>query len=290
MTFCPNCGTDIEEGKKFCRQCGTPYAAAEDATTWRLPPPTTADVQQPTVPIRPGPTAPPEAPTTAPYVPPADVYTPPPHPVAYQPPIEQGRNRVAIGEWLSGGWQIYKENAVLMSLATLLIAALGTCTAGVLAGPMLMGMYRMAFKTMRGERPEIGDLFNWRGKFLQAFLAFLIIAAVHLGLGAVNSDVLWVIALIGANPLLVVFLSLVLPMILERNVDVGPGINSVGRMVFSRDWLIWWVLGFVLFIINLGGLALCGVGFLLTLPITISAAAVGYRSIFGIDDPNRTMP
>lgn len=290
MTYCPNCGTDIEEGKKFCRQCGTLLEpTGEEAATWRLPPPTTAETQMPTVPIRPNPTAPPEAPLTAVYAPPADYYTPPPFPVPYQAPVQPARGHIAIGDWLSGGWQIYKENALLMSLATLLVVGLGSCTAGVLAGPMLMGMYRMAFKTMRGERPEIGDLFNWGGRFLQAFLSFLIVAAIFIGFTAGKSEILGLIALIVVNPFLTVLLGLVLPMILERNVDIGAAINKAGRMVFSRDWLMWWVAGFVFAIINFGG-ATCGVGLLITLPLIVSALAVAYRNLFGIDDPNRTMP
>ena len=95
-------------------------------------------------------------------------------------------------------------------------------------------------------------------------------------------------ALLGlvAIPLLTMIMALGMPFILERKVDVLTAINEVGRLIFSRDTLMWWIVGLVFSgLIAVG----CGVGSLLTLPWIVSSAAVAYRDVYGIDDPNRTL-
>jgi hypothetical protein len=291
-SWCPSCGRNVERDEKFCRQCGMPqHLQGEEATTWMLSPLPEPESKRPTTPVQSGPTSPTTPPTGGAYIPPtpAPYYAPPypiPHQSQYQPPPPQVH--IALGEWLSGGWQIYKENGALMSAATLLAAVLGTVTVGILAGPLLMGLFRMAFKTMRGERPEIGDLFKWQGKFLQAFLAFLIFAVVSLGLFKAGGLFL-VLSLVVVNPLATIGLALVLGLILERNMDIAPAINEVKRTIFTRDAIMWWVVGLVLYTLSGAGTIGCFLGSLVTVPWMISASAVAYRDVFGIDDPNRTL-
>lgn len=288
-SWCPNCGRNVEDDEKFCRQCGMPqHLAGEEATTWMLGPRPEPD--RDTAPVQPGPTAPTIPPTPAGYLAPNPApYHPPPYPIQYQPPQPAVHSHIALGDWLAGGWQVYKENWSLMSLATLFGAFLSIASVGILAGPLLMGMLQMAFKTMRGERPNMSDLFNWQGRFLQAFVTFLIFALVHLGLtGLGNNSVHGLLSLV-VTPLLTVMLGLTMSSILERGLDVARAINDVGRVIFSRDALMWWVTGLVFSAISFGGTIACGIGVLVTLPWMISASAVAYRDIFDIDDPNRTL-
>ncbi|HET9531938.1 MAG TPA: zinc ribbon domain-containing protein [Blastocatellia bacterium] len=292
MQYCPNCGTDIEEGKKFCRMCGMPVQmTTEEASTWRLPPNTAPapDQPNPTMPMKPN-TGEASAGQTGPaYIPPGNYYPvvqPPPYP--FPPRTEPGQ--ISLVRWLSEGWSIYKQNWALMSVASAIGMFLSFCTLGILAGPMLMGLYRMAFKTMRGDRPDINDLFNWEGRFLHAFLAFLITAAISSGLtGAGNQEPFFVLISFLVWPLLTVMLGMTMPMILDRKVDIIAAINQVGRAVFSRDAFMWWVVGLVFATIIPLGMLGCFIGIFLTIPWIVSSAAVAYRDMFGYDDPNRTL-
>jgi len=268
-----------------------PPLVTEEAATWRLPPETRTQAEPPraTMPVSPGHTAPSTPPPT--YIAPAPFYPAPvPPPAPYQPPVEAGHTNISIGEWLSTGWQVYKENWLLMTLATLLGGFLTLITVGILGGPMLLGLYRMAFKTLRGERPQLGDLFNWEGRFLQSFLAFLIFTALYGGVTGIGqgSAISGLLSLV-VTPILTIILALVMPFILDRKSDIAAAINEVVRLVFSRDRLMWWVVGLVFATIIAGGLFGCFVGILVTTPWIISAAAVAYRDVFGIDDPNRTL-
>jgi hypothetical protein len=216
------------------------------------------------------------------------------HPGYMQPPVQPPPvlplpRTISLGDWLSGGWRVYKENALLMSLATLLVGVIGFGTIGILAGPMLMGLYRMAIKTMKGERPEMNDLFNWQGRFLQAFLAFLIYAAIYGGISGIGRGAITTILQFVVMPLLTMVFGLAFPMILDRKADIAAAINDIGKKIFTKDALMWWIVGFVFSTIAYGGFVACGVGALITIPWIISSLAVAYSSLFGLDDPNRTM-
>ena len=178
----------------------------------------------------------------------------------------------------------------MMSLATLLGGLISAVTGGILAGPLLMGMFRMAFKTMRGEQPNIGDLFSWSGRFLQAFLTALIFGAIYFVLGGIGNNNAFFGLLSGvAIPLLYLMVGFTTSLILERNWDVAKAINQVAKLIFSRDAFMWWVVGLVFAAISVGGMAACFIGVLVTVPWMISATAVAYRDVYGIDDPYDTL-
>lgn len=288
--WCPNCGRNVDEGEKFCRQCGMPqHLTGEDASTWILSPESLPDSERQTARVQSAPTSPASPPAPERYLPPTPTpYYQPPHPAPYQPPVPP-QAHISLGDWLSGGWQVYKENWALMSVASLIAFALSAVTLGVLAGPLLMGLFRMAFATMRGERPVMGDMFNWRGRFLQSFLTALIFGAIYAGLGGIgNNNAFFGLLSAAATPMLTLMFGFTTSLVLERDMDVVNAINHVSRLVFSRDAFMWWVVGLVFAAITAGGFIGCGVGILITLPWMISASAVAYRDVFGFDDPNRT--
>ncbi len=176
-------------------------------------------------------------------------------------------------------------------MATLLGGLLSAVTLGVLAGPLLMGLYRMTFKTMRGERPQMSDLFNWDGRFLQSFLAFLIFFLISAGISGIgNNSAIAALMNFVLTPFMTMMLGLTIPLILERDLDVAKAINEVGQKIFSKDALMWWIVGLVFAGIGVGGFIGCGVGILITIPWMISSSAIAYRDVFGFDDPNRTNP
>jgi hypothetical protein len=300
LNWCPNCGRRTEEGEKFCRDCGMPLdLTGEDASSWilsdsnrptlNLPPNNSPSNLPPsnlsrTRPVNPNPTA-----QTGPtYLPPANFYTPP-QPPQYYPPPPAEQSHIRLGDWLSDGWKLYSQNWLLMSVATLLAMVLSVATVGILAGPLLMGLYRMAFKAMRQERVEMNDLFNWSGKFSQAFLAFVIFLLIQVGVsGAVKGGPLSGLIGFAISSFLISVMGLTFPHMLERKVDVANAINDVGRTVFSRDALMWWIVGLVFSAIAGVGFAGCFIGGLVTVPWMISSSASAYRDVFGFDDPNRT--
>jgi len=289
-SWCPNCGRNIDEGEKFCRQCGMPqHLDGEEATTWILEPQNASDPRRKTSSVHPGPTSPTTPPAGAGYIPSTPTpYAPPPQITQYQP-AQTGQPHISLGGWLSGGLQVYKENGALMSFATLLAIAIGFGTGGLLGGPLLMGLFQMAFKTMKGERPSMGDLFDWRGRFVQSFLAGVVFLLLQLAFsGAANNSAFFSLVNLGVIPFLSILLGFTMSLVLERGTGVVNSLSEAAKLVFSRDAFMWWVVGLVFTAISFGGLLACGIGALVTVPWMISASAVAYRDVFGIDDPNRT--
>jgi hypothetical protein len=291
MISCPSCGAEDVEGKKFCRHCGARLETSPDeATTWRLPAGTGPSPGQPTAHVGSAITSEPSQPTGPAYMPPPGYY-PPSYPAPYQQPAPAARQpSINLGEWLSTGWRVYRENWAVMTVGTFLASLFSLFTFGILGGPTLMGLYRMSFKTLRGEVPVMGDLFKWEGRFLQSFLAFLIFGALHFGLSNAGDGGLFAILALIIYPFLVMSLGLAMPLILERKMDVVAAINEVGRRIFSRDGFMWWLVGLVFGVIGVVGFFACGVGLFVTVPWMIASASVAYRDTFGLDDPNRTQP
>ncbi len=258
------------------------------------------DPQRATMPVSQGPNAPPHVnqPNYAP--PPPQYYQQPYPPAPYQPPQASPPSYISstvapqppisVGDWLSQGWHLYSEYGFVMSLASLLGGLFTLMTLGVLSGPLMMGMYRMAFKIMRGERPQINDLFDWKGRFLQAFLASLISIAIWGGVSqAGNSAPFYIISNLIITPLLTVLMGFVFPLILDRKMDIAAAVNEVGRLIFSKDALMWWVVGLIFSTIIAISPIACGVGIFVAVPWIVCSAASAYRQIFGFDDPNRTL-
>ncbi len=289
----------------------------EEPATLHLPlnEPTPPEMQRPTSPVTHSPTMPQLPTVSEPPMPPAPYYPPPaptpyqmpysepyqapyqtPYPAPYQtPPSYQPppgvQSNIALGDWLSKGWRLYKENGGLMSVATFIAGLMSIISIGILAGPMLMGLYRMAFKTMRGERPELNDLFNWEGRFLQAFLAALIAMGIYGGLSSAgNNNPLVVVLNFLLSPFLAMLVGLTIPLIQDRKMDIAPAINEAVRRIFSRDALMWWIVGFVTTTIASLGFIACGIGGFITIPWMICSLAVAYVCLYGLDDPNRTLP
>jgi hypothetical protein len=316
--FCPECGMPVgsiaEEAatRRFAQE-------AEEAGTLQLPPSevdshdevvseafNTAhfaegtspipESQRATMPVAQSLTAPPPFPPNQTYAQPPvyyqQQYQPPYAPPApyYPPPVVPTRNDVSLGDWLSQGWKLYTQNGFLMSFASFLAGLISLITLFTLSGPLLMGLYRMAFKTMRGERPEMNDLFNWEGKFLQSFLVSILSMAIYGGaMGAGNNTpFVFVISLV-LVPLMTALIGLVMPLLLDRRMDIAAAVNEVGRRIFSKDALKWWVVGLVSSTI-IGLSSFCGIGMFVTVPWFVCSFAIAYRQLYGFDDPNRTLP
>ena len=94
-----------------------------------------------------------------------------------------------VGDCVSQGWQAYKANIGLFSLSTLSLMGLNMVAGlvpfgGLLAGGPLFGSYGMIMvKRLRGEPARVGNLFDGFKKFMEMFIAYLMLmVAVMLAL------------------------------------------------------------------------------------------------------------
>ncbi|RMG50833.1 MAG: zinc ribbon domain-containing protein [Acidobacteria bacterium] len=284
MARCANCGHEVSDTARFCTRCGSPMmktpASLEEAPTRRLGEKDRATRQAPGGATRPA-YLPPESPTS--YAPMA-------------PPSATGETPVDLGRWLSEGWQLYKRDAGTFSMAFLVMLLLSLVTLTVLTGPLLAGFYHMVFKSMRGEKPRVGDLFKGLDRFWPNAFAWLVNAvlmsvlgggsSVRYSVGAVtvSSPLFGLISFI-LSPLVWAVFMFVYPLILERRRDTAAALDEAIRTVFGRSALQFWVCGFIFEILSFIGLLACGVGFFVSAPFILCAQAIAYRDTFGLIGP-----
>ena len=83
-----------------------------------------------------------------------------------------------VGDCLSGAWGAFKKNVLTHVVCTLLVMVVAGISAGLLAGPMVVGYMRMIEREARGEVVQIGDVFRGFDDFVPAFVAGLISSLV----------------------------------------------------------------------------------------------------------------
>jgi hypothetical protein len=142
-----------------------------------------------------------------------------------------------------------------------------------------LGLIRAALAILDGRRPELGDLLSTDGIGVYIVASLLVSVVVGVGL------ILCVIPGLIAGFLLQFFGYA----IVDRRVDAGsvaPNADPIGAMrasfeIVSSNVGQLLLLAIVCFVLNLVGALLCGVGLLVTLPMTAIAIAYAWRFFTG---------
>jgi uncharacterized membrane protein len=217
---------------------------------------------------------------------------------------------VKWGEWINEGWQLFAAKwqvwvpmmlvfvvATLvpilplyilifsMNLATVssdaapeftpllpLLGGVGGLITLCLVAFMLGGVYRTAFKQMRGEPISVRDLFSAGDVFLPMLGAlFLFGLSVEIGLAFC----------IVPGVLLAGLLAFTFPLIVEKRLGVIEAMQRSFEMTRPNMWMFA-LFAFVLWVIGLVGMAACYVGMLVTAPLQFLIMASAYKDCFGV--------
>ena len=187
--------------------------------------------------------------------------------------------------------------------------------AALVMAPMTGGLYYVFIQAIRGQPVGIGELFiGFQRMFPQLFLGYLVNTFVvivcfvpytiivlsrilpMLPHGQIPPDQLWPVmhqlwaAFLGSFPILLVCmvpnlylltsLLFVIPLIIDKEMDVWTAIKTSWRIV-HKHWFTVFGLLFVSGLIFLAGVPLCCVGCILTFIISTAAVLCGYETIFG---------
>lgn len=292
---CHACSTPLIPDAAYCHRCGSPVLlpAAEEAAPVT---PDAEDLHQPS--IAPGtlwstPTAgggPSEPTPAAGAVPPTpDGSFPPPPAPPPSPAPDDGLARalgggysIRMGEWLSRGWSVFtREGGLFLAFAAIgWVFWMVTCVFVHLAWPVLLlampllsaGFMTAALIARRGERLQFSDF----GLPFQDFLALLLANLVSWALllaGLCTCGIVTIYLWVGYQ-----FAYL---LILDRGLDFWDALEC-SRRVATRQWFGIFAFSLILFLINLAGVAMCGVGIIVTFPLTVCALVEAYADIFGV--------
>jgi serine/threonine protein kinase/capsular polysaccharide biosynthesis protein len=195
-----------------------------------------------------------------------------------------------IGSCLRRGWALVKSDfwpfvgitALILALLSA-VSSFGEVSRSVgnvhfntsalgflLGGPLMGGLYLYYLKKIRGEPVRVETAFSG----FSHSLLHLILASFVTGV----LTVLGFLCLILPGIFLCVAWFFTLPLVIDKRLDFWPAMR-VSLKTICKHW--WKFLGFliVLALVNLGGLLLCFVGVLVTLPISFAALMYAYEDI-----------
>ena len=186
----------------------------------------------------------------------------------------------------------------------------------IIGGPIAGGMYLIFLRRLRGEPAEISQLFaGFKGDFWPLFLTYLFLT---IALGLLSLVLLIPITLIivfgvlyisgdgGGNPaemenliyLIVLFsglamlpliliamtlggmLGLSIPLVMDRKMDPLEAFKGTWKIT-RQCWKKFLGLSFCFIAINLAGVLLCCLGWLIAVPLMIATNAVVYEQLLG---------
>jgi uncharacterized membrane protein len=213
-------------------------------------------------------------------------------PPGYGPP--PAGPQFAAGDALAYGWNGFKNNIGPLALIALVVLAANIVTNWLQWGTdsfslglimnlasafislvISLGLIRAALVILDGQKPEIGDLLST--KDLVPYIVASLLVTLLVGVGLLLCFIPGLIA-----GFLLQFYGYA---IIDRRVDastVAPQSDPIGAMrasfeITSKNVGSLIVLAILSFLLNLAGLLLCGVGLLVTIPVTAIAIAYAWR-------------
>lgn len=273
----------------------TPAPGDETPGTPPPPPPSGATPPPPPPPPPPSGATPPPPPPPGAY-PPAGAYPPPPAGYTPAPGYAQpvGAPAFSVSEAFSYGWQGFSRNigplaiiALLVIAAQVVVQILRTLfdnwlldTGASLLGTFIslliaLGLIRAALIIIDGRRPTVEDVLDTDGIGVYIVASLLVAVLVTLGL---------VLCILPG--LIVAFLFQFYGYaIVDRRVDAttsAPNSDPIGALrasfaITSANALPLILLGLLIMAANFVGALLCGVGLLVTIPMTAIAQAYAWR-------------
>lgn len=200
-----------------------------------------------------------------------------------------------LGEYIGRGWEIFKSNALpfigftlitfvgLGIISALLPAPLGSgnledggglgIVSSILLNLLIPGIYIVAFQIARNRPTVFGDFFKGFNRALPILL-LAIISGFLVGLAS--------LCLLLPGIYLAVAYMFSLPLLLDKSLDFWPAMET-SRKLITKKWFSFFGFALVLGLINIGGLLLIGIGFLVTFPLTICATVAAYEDIVGLN-------
>lgn len=186
-------------------------------------------------------------------------------------------------EYISKGWELFKDNAggfigfsaltLFINLALQFVPMLGFFVRMAIYAPLIGGFYIVAFKMIKNQKVEFADFFKGFSYFLPLLLAglltgfFTIVGLVLLVIPGIYLAVSYIFTFL---------------LIVDREIDFWQAME-ISRKFVAKNWFSTFLFLLILFLINIGGALLFGVGLLVTIPFTLCAVAVAYDDLLGIE-------
>jgi uncharacterized membrane protein len=195
---------------------------------------------------------------------------------------------VSIGNAFNKGLQLYKENFLLIFLASLLAGLIGGFSCGICLGPMQCGLIGICLTLLRGQepKPQVGDVFKGFQKFVPAFVTMLVLGlgffVINLILGLIPI-VGWLAALVIAYFISPAVSAWAMFLIQDQNATIGEAITTPFKMMGDgKFWMIMLII-FLAGLLGAVGLIACIIGVFFTMPFAMCMTAAAYQEAYDDD-------
>lgn len=185
------------------------------------------------------------------------------------------RPTVTIEQWFTEGWKLYKRHPVTFFFASLLGVLICTPPAFLFfAAPLYAGLYYMALKVMRGEKPRIRDIFKgfrryWGALFLWwlSLISFIVLCTT--GIGILVAPLVWAISM------------LAFPLLIDERKGVGSAFGTALKTVFTwKNCARSWLYGLAVPLVSCLGVLGFFFGLFITVPLAVCVQVIAYRDLF----------
>ena len=191
--------------------------------------------------------------------------------------------RLDAAQCVSRGWRLVRANPVVLICAaggvwTIIIALTFVPRIGWLAGmvvnsPLLGGLYCLNIRRIRGEAANAEEAF---AGFRVAFFIPLVVA----GLVSGALTTLGILLLVLPGIYLAVGYMFVLPLVMDKRMDVWTAME-VSRRVVHQQWWMTFALAIIAALMVLAGVLAFGVGVIIAVPVATAALMYAYEDLFG---------
>lgn len=175
----------------------------------------------------------------------------------------EARHGLDIGGALKQAARLFVKDIGPLIIATLIAGALSIVTLGILAGPLVAGLYGMVIGRVRdGREPRVGQVFAGFDRFW-SYLAAALVLALLIGFASIT--------IVGGFLLATIWLY-VFPLMVDRRMGLGEAMKTSKDMVIAAGFwehLALVVIGFVIASVANGALAILATPFLI---VAVTAA------------------
>lgn len=187
-------------------------------------------------------------------------------------------------KYLKEGWEIFKSRAGEFIVFTLVIVVAmtvfsrlhlpGSLAGSVVMAPLYAGFIIVVFMLFKGQQVQFGDFFKGFNYFLPLVLANIVMSIlITIGM----------FLLILPGIYLMVSYMFVSIFIVDYRMEFWQAMET-SRQIVTKNWFSLFVFVLVLFVINLLGALVLGIGLLVTIPLSFCSVCVAYRDIVGLSD------
>lgn len=202
------------------------------------------------------------------------------------------RPQIPAIDLLKRAWELTQPNLLPMAAAVLLIAAISTAASAVsggiggflVQGPLAYGLFALSRNASLGRPVEFQQLFEGFQRFVPTFVAGLLIGLFE-GIAGFVGLLMCVLPAIIFVPLVAMLYSLTYLYMVEEGLDAWPAMEKSRTTVLANlgQWIVFTLL---LAVINFIGAIPCGLGLLITVPVS----AVALTLAFDLERGTRNAP